>query len=102
MRRISLLILCIASLTCRSFRSAGENGTAKDSTDFYNMSLEQLMNVEVSIASRASQTPRESPGIVTVITREEILHSGASDLMELLSRVPGFDFGVDVQGVVGV
>jgi outer membrane cobalamin receptor len=45
---------------------------------------------------------REAPGIVSVIDRDEIATSGARDLMDLLQLVPGFSFGVDVSGVVGV
>ena len=36
-----------------------------------------------------------------VVVRRELEAWGARDLMDVLRRVPGFDFGVDVQGVVG-
>ncbi len=74
----------------------------KDTASFYEMSLEQLMNVEISVASRKSLTPRESPGIVTLITEDEIKNSGAQDLMDVLKLVPGFYFGVDVEGAVSL
>ncbi|MCU0430361.1 MAG: TonB-dependent receptor plug domain-containing protein, partial [Cytophagaceae bacterium] len=70
--------------------------------DFYEMSLEDLLNVKVSVASAGELTSRESPGIVTLITQEEIKNSGARDLMELLSFVPGVSFHQDVQGSVGI
>lgn len=65
-------------------------------------SLEQLLEVEIGVASRKGRTIRNSPGVVTLITRDEILSSGARDLTDVLLRVPGFAFGVDVAGVVGV
>jgi outer membrane cobalamin receptor len=69
--------------------------------EFYNMQLDQLMNLNVSVASTLPMTSRESPGVVTVITQDEIRKSGAADLMEVLKQVPGFTFGVDVEGVLG-
>lgn len=63
--------------------------------------LDDFLKAELAIASRIGTTAREAPGVVTLITDEEIEQSGARDLIDLLRLVPGFDFGVDVQGVVG-
>ncbi len=88
------------------FSPATAQPTGTDSVrtekNFYELTLEQLMGLEVSVASRQSLTTRESPGIVTLITEEEIKSSGARDLMDLLRMVPGFEFCVDVEGVVGL
>lgn len=76
---------------------------AQEVEDLINLSLEELMNVEISVSSKSKTTIRETAGIVTVITGEDIEHSGARDLLELLQLyVPGFNFGVDVEGVVGL
>jgi outer membrane cobalamin receptor len=56
----------------------------------------------VTIASKKAVAPREAPGIVTVVTADEIEAMGARDLIDVLRQVPGLDFGVDVQGVVGL
>jgi outer membrane cobalamin receptor len=66
------------------------------------LTLVELMNVKVQTPTKTPQPLRESPGVVTVITREEIRRSGARELMDVLHLVPGFAFGVDVQGVVGL
>ena len=63
---------------------------------------ESALNAEVQVTSRTPLTMRDAPGIVSVIDRDEITASGARDLMDLLHLVPGFSFGVDVSGVVGV
>jgi len=60
-----------------------------------------LLNTPVTVASRKAMTIRESPGVVTLVTRDEIQASGARDLVDVLALVPGFDFGVDNEGVVG-
>jgi outer membrane cobalamin receptor len=64
--------------------------------------LEELINQLILAASKRPLTARESPGIVTLITDEEIRNSGARDLIDVLRLVPGIDFGVDVEGVVGI
>lgn len=58
--------------------------------------------MKVGVASIKELTANEAPGIVTVISGEVIRSSGARDLMEVLETVSGFEFGVDVQGVVGL
>ena len=71
--------------------------------ELFSMSLEDLMNVEVSVATKKSTSIRETPGVITIIQKEEIQNVGARDLLELLQILaPGFEFGVDVEGVVGV
>ena len=89
----------------------------KDTVDYYDMSLEQLLSIKahgipseleefinslILAASKRPLTARESPGIVSLITDEEIKNSGARDLIDVLRLVPGIDFGVDVEGVVGI
>jgi len=70
---------------------------------FYDLSLEQLMNIPVDVSSKSSVNIRETPGIISVITHEEMLRVGARDMVDVLILfVPGMGFGVDVEGVVGV
>jgi outer membrane receptor protein involved in Fe transport len=65
-------------------------------------SLEQLLNIKTSVASLIPRGLRETPGLVTVITAEDIKLSGARDLVDLLRLVPDFEFVVDVQGNLGL
>ncbi|MEW5851983.1 MAG: TonB-dependent receptor [Myxococcota bacterium] len=76
---------------------------APPTDELERMSLEELMALPVAVATPARPVPpRRAPGLVTVITRREILESGARDLVDVLMLVPGFHFGTDVQGSVGV
>jgi outer membrane receptor for ferrienterochelin and colicin len=89
----------------------------KDSLDYYDMSLDQLMNLKshglpseleafvnslIAVASKKPINLRESPSVTTLITKEEISKSGARDLIDVLRLVPGIDFGVDIEGVIGI
>lgn len=71
-----------------------------DVTDIRELSLADLLDTRVDVASRKPQTARETPGIVSVITRDDILNSGARELLDVLVLVPGFVPGLDVEGVV--
>lgn len=68
----------------------------------FGVSLDELMNTRTSVSSKKALTPRESPGIISVITEEEIRNSGARDLMDVLRLVPGIEFGYDLDGVIGI
>ncbi len=57
--------------------------------------------VNSQVASFAVTKLRDSPAVVTSVDAEEISRSGARDLLDVLLLVPGFFFGVDIQGIVG-
>ncbi len=96
MKRIGLVsILFIFSLFA--------NSQEPEAVDVLGLSLEDLLNLKVSVSTKQSTGIRETPGIITVITEEEIQQSGARDIIDLFQLlVPGFGFGVDVEGVVGI
>ncbi|HET7504725.1 MAG TPA: hypothetical protein VFK02_27070, partial [Kofleriaceae bacterium] len=54
-------------------------------TDVQELSLADLLDARTEIASKKPQTSRETPGIVSVITREEIVESGARELLDVLA-----------------
>jgi iron complex outermembrane receptor protein len=59
--------------------------------DLTSASLEDLMNVEVTSASRKEQKLSEVAAAVFVITQEDIRRSGARNIPDLLRMVPGLD-----------
>ncbi len=76
---------------------------AQDTKDLLDMSLEEIMNMQINVASGSKAlTQRESPGIVSVVTEDEIRKSGARDLIDVLELVPGITFNVDVSNAVGI
>lgn len=66
------------------------------------LTLEEILNSETSVTATTPQPLRVAPGVVTVLERAELVASGARDLIDVLHLVPGFAFGVDTEGVVGV
>jgi outer membrane receptor for ferrienterochelin and colicin len=63
--------------------------------------LQKMLNKNVSVSS-SNLTTRETPGIISVVTAEEIQNSGARDLVDVLRLVPGFDVSHDLAFVMGL
>jgi iron complex outermembrane receptor protein len=53
------------------------------------LELETLMDLEVTSVSRKTESIREAAAAIYVITKEDIAHSPATSLPELLRQVPG-------------
>ena len=66
------------------------------------VSIDDLLKSKTGVSTLTDLTPRETPGIVTIITEEEIRSSGARDLIDLLRLVPGINFNYDDQGIIGI
>jgi outer membrane cobalamin receptor len=116
----ALIVIVLALFLCRPLNMVSQSDSIpvkKDSIDFYDMSLEQLLKLRahgvpteleklinslISVASKKPLNTRESPSIISLITADDIKKSGARDLIDVLRMVPGFDFGTDVEGVVGI
>jgi iron complex outermembrane receptor protein len=58
-------------------------------TDWARASLEDLMNIEITTASRTERRADTTPAAVFVITQDDIRRSGLTTLPELFRLVPG-------------
>ncbi|MCK5149276.1 TonB-dependent receptor [bacterium] len=61
--------------------------TAQQIEELIEMSLEELMNVEVTTASKYGENINDAPGIITVVSRQEIEGFAARNLGQVLNRV---------------
>lgn len=74
-----------------------------------DLSIEELLNVEVVTANRKPQRLSDTAAAVFVITRDDIHRSGATNVPELLRAVPGVDvawiggdtYSVTIRGFAG-
>jgi len=64
--------------------------------------LQKNLNKGLTISSSKALSTRETPGIISIVTAEEIQNSGARDLIDILRLVPGFDVAQDLQFVMGL
>ncbi|MGH9358492.1 MAG: TonB-dependent receptor plug domain-containing protein [Terriglobia bacterium] len=59
--------------------------------DLSNATIEQLMNMEVTSVSKKKETISRVAAAIYVITQQDILQSGATNIPDLLRMVPGLD-----------
>ncbi|MGB8225879.1 MAG: Plug domain-containing protein, partial [Sedimentisphaerales bacterium] len=85
-RHITIFLLILSAF---SFNTLGAN--VSDSNDLFNLSLEQLMNVDVYAASTLTErNPRKTPASVTTITSRDIALTPARNILDLIEiYVPG-------------
>jgi outer membrane receptor protein involved in Fe transport len=90
-----LVSFCVAHASFA--QSAPPPATAQVDDELAKLSLEELMNLKSSVASRTEESVQRASAVVTVFTREELLAMGVKDLATLLNFVPGIN---SVAGVV--
>ena len=64
-------------------------GPKQAARDLSEISLEDLMNVEVTSVSKKEQKLSQTAAAIHVITQEDIRRSGLTSIPELLRMVPG-------------
>jgi iron complex outermembrane receptor protein len=79
-----LSALTISATLGGCFAATAQTSLAPSSTQLKKLSLEELMNIEVSLVSKSPQKLSEVPSAIQVITDEDIRRSGATQLTEAL------------------
>ncbi len=103
----SLLNFLIAALLINMAFFSAAQMSAQDTDDLMDMSIEDIMNMEITTAGKQAQKISEIPASVQVITREDIRVYGYRDIQELIENTLGmyltdeksmFDVGINVRG----
>jgi iron complex outermembrane recepter protein len=81
-QRFGLVLLGVAVLAMECFAQQGNRALSE-------MTLEDLMNVEVTSVAKRQQPLSETAAAVYVITQEDIRRSGATSIPEALRLAPG-------------
>jgi iron complex outermembrane receptor protein len=107
--RVLLLLLTVLVFMVTAQAFAQEPNNPKKANDLTQLSIEDLMNIEIhSTATLTKTAPRLVPAAVTTITAEQIQASGARSLYELLDiYVPNLEWlrhhwEADVLGLRGI
>jgi outer membrane receptor for ferrienterochelin and colicins len=79
----ALLVLALASSAVRAEEK-------KDVDALSDLDLVRLLNVEVSTATKTSETIEEAPAVITVVTRDDIRRWGYQTVAEVLQHTVGF------------
>lgn len=87
MRWLSVTLLSVLFLSASTKIIAQES---QQMTDLLEMSLTDLLNAQVSTASKTQQLISDAPSIINVINEKEIADLGLKTLTEALNLLPGF------------
>jgi iron complex outermembrane recepter protein len=86
--RRNIIIMALAAVGLSALgRVAGGNTVVTD--DLTNLTLEALMNVEVTSVTKQRTRIADAPAAIYVVTEEDIRRSGAVNVPETLRMVPG-------------
>jgi outer membrane receptor protein involved in Fe transport len=66
----------------------------------YDLPIEELMNLKITTASKKSETLKEIPASVVIVTRRDIERYGYTTLEEIFQNIPGF-YMVNNMGFLG-
>jgi iron complex outermembrane receptor protein len=88
---IKTLLLAVTGLIVfgPGVHSFAQQQEANEPEDFFDMSIEELMNLEITTASKKKEKLFETPAAAYVITSEDIRRSGATSIPDALRMVPG-------------
>ena len=82
------VVLFLVLIACAASRGQSPQAAPKDLTA---ASIEDLLNMEVSSASKKDQSVSHTAAAVYVITQEDIRRSGMTSIPDVLRMVPGMD-----------
>jgi len=63
-----------------------------EKVDYRSLTLEDLLDVEVTTASKKKQAMSEAPAVISVLTRDQLQQLGVNKLADALSYLPGFSY----------
>ena len=89
MRRLHWLLFAALTLSAAPLAFA-DGPAAVETSKLAEMSLEELLNVEVTIATKTAEPIERTPAIVTLVTRQDIEEQAWTSLAELLEHLPDF------------
>jgi len=84
------MCLCASSIYAQDL-SKESDASQKSFEELSEMSLEELLNVPITVASKKAEKISDAPGVISVLTREDIDRFGGISLKDLLDRVPSLN-----------
>jgi outer membrane receptor for ferrienterochelin and colicin len=70
----------------------GQQADTLKADDYFDLSLEEIMNIRITTASKSAESIKDAPAIVSVISARDIERFGARSLSEVLDRATNVYF----------
>src|SRR5689334_7441180 len=71
-------------------------------TAIEQLAIGDLLDLEVDVATRTTESAREAAGLVSVLTADDLRRAGCLDLLDALRLLPAFELGTDTWNSVGI
>ncbi|MES2589756.1 MAG: TonB-dependent receptor [Bacteroidota bacterium] len=94
MKKITNIILFF----CFGFTCFSQEDTTKIKKNLEDLSLEELLDIEVYSASKKVEAIKEAPAILSLVTSQDILKSGSLTLIDVLKYVPCLEVSMGSDG----
>lgn len=93
---VVVLIGCLfpSVAVCQNDPPAANAPSAGTPADPFSLDLQSLMDVTVTTASKFTEKLSDAPGVMTVVTQDELTRFGGLTLSEILDRVPGLSLSI--------
>lgn len=88
---LSIFVFCSALLS-------SQTDTTKKLPNISELTLEELLDIDVYSASRKLQRQSDAPAIMTTISQTQIAKLGALNLIDVLKYIPGFETSMGADG----
>ncbi len=88
---LAFAVVVIAPPLPARAQGLAEEQAQEDSADFAELSLEELMDIEVYSVSKRAQSLHDSAAAIYVLAQDDIRRTGATSIPELLRWVPGME-----------
>jgi iron complex outermembrane recepter protein len=86
-----IILAASAVVLAGTIFAQGTGMTNANLSELADLDITNLMNIKVSIVSGEPETVSQTPAAVSVVTQNDIRHSGAQNFPEALRLVPGMD-----------
>ncbi|MBN1302614.1 MAG: TonB-dependent receptor [Melioribacteraceae bacterium] len=84
---LTISIILLASSKISFAQESGDN--------LLELDLEALLNIDVTTASKSAEKQTDAPGILSVLTKDDIARFGGTTLSDILVRVPGLNYSAN-------
>jgi iron complex outermembrane receptor protein len=91
MKTYYVLFILIFTLAIALHSQAQETDDSMGKEDLLEMSLEELMNINITSASNVDESLSRAPATIIIISAKEIEERGYTEFYDVLNDLPGFD-----------
>lgn len=88
-RQLLITLFTVLFISCIANVNYAQEKEELKTQDLLSLDLEDLLNISVTTVSKSAEKQSDAPGILSVLTKDELKRFGGTSLRDILERVPG-------------